>query len=118
MMSASTPIQAYQEKIGLLNARLKEEIKKRNTIAWARFICIVLAISAFYYLLPSGIGNAILASLLFIAIFIRLVIVATNISERISNLRLLKQINEEEIEIAAGNYFGRPTGVEMLPPLH
>lgn len=118
MMTTHAPLSSYREKITAVNAALKKLKKTRSLVGWARFACIVLAIGAFYYLLASSIGYAVLAALAFLAVFLRLVVVAADINQQINNLEQLRTINEDELAIAAGDFYAFPDGTEYLPEIH
>lgn len=52
------------------------------------------------------------------AIFFRLVVLSTRNNNKISNLDLLLNINQQELSISEGKYNTLPDGIDMLPPLH
>src|SRR5688572_9190062 len=89
----------YQRNVEALTADLKKLKKKKDLIAWGRFLLLVAAIAIFFYVRPYGIGYAILASTLLIAAFLRLVVRSATNNEMITNTEQLLRINREELEV-------------------
>lgn len=79
---------------------------------------MIAIVAGFYYLKPAGLLLAFSTSILFLAIFLRLVILSSRNNDKINNLNLLLDINQQELDIASGKYMSLPDGHEYLPPLH
>lgn len=118
MRRNSAPTDLYIKEIDKITTQLTTLRRKRSRVGWARFACIVFAIAVFYQMLPSGIGIACISALVFIAIFLRLVVIAINNNDKINNLQRLSIINQEELKLAAGEFYHRPDGSAYLPPVH
>lgn len=114
----SFPETIYQQEIERLNGHLSALKKRKNNIAWARFGIIVILAGALYYLYPLNYLYALIAGIILLAVFIRLVIIAANNNTAIENHQRLIAINQQEIQIAAGYYLERPNGASFLSPLH
>ncbi len=92
--------------------------KRKDSISWLRFAIVLLLIAALYYLYPlSALYSGICAFLLG-AVFIRLVILAVNNSTATGNYKRLLAINQQELQIAAGQYTGLPDGAAFLSATH
>jgi hypothetical protein len=118
MNHKSFPQAAYASEIERLNSQLDLLKKKKNIISWTRFAVILLLAAALYYLYPISFLYAAIAAVLLIAAFIRLVILAVNNNTRIDNHNRLLAINQNEINITAGDYLERPDGANFLLPQH
>lgn len=118
MMPVTDPLSVYKKRIEELSISLNTLKKKKNRIAWGRFFSLLAAVGAFYYIQSAGLVYAFGATILFLAIFLRLVVISASNNERIQNQELLMEINQQEIVIANGNYTNRPDGSEYLPVIH
>jgi len=118
MNHKSFPQAIYTSETDRLNNQLLLLKKRKDTIAWTRFGVIILLIAALYYLYPTGLLYVSVASVLLIAVFIRLVIMAANNNTAIENYRRLFSINQQEIQIAAGDYLERPDGESFRSATH
>ncbi|MEJ7770037.1 MAG: hypothetical protein WKF70_10930 [Chitinophagaceae bacterium] len=118
MMPENDPLAVYRKRIDDLSIYIRELKKKRHGIAWGRFACLLAIIACFYYIWPYGLAFTSLAVIFCLAIFLRLVIISVNNNELIAHHQLLVTLNQQEIQIAAGNYTSRPDGTELLPSLH
>lgn len=118
MSTTPAPVQVYTKRIDGLLTALQHLKKKKDIIAWSRFIAVVAIIAALYYLRPYGLMYTLASAALLFAAFLRLVVLSSKNNERIHNLQLLVQVNRQEIDIAAGNFADLPDGRQHLPPLH
>jgi hypothetical protein len=118
MNHQSFPLAIYTSETERLNAQLLLLKKRKNTIAWTRFAVIILLIAALYYFYAVSLLYTAIAALLLTSLFIRLVIMATNNKTAIENYNRLVNINQTEIQIAAGYYTDRPDGANFLSPVH
>jgi hypothetical protein len=110
-------IPVYEQRIEKINARLSDLKKKKDFIAFARLVIILLAIAIVYFLYYKGWIVAI-PVLTLIAIFLRLVVIAVNNNIETANHQQLLQINQKEIAIANRQYTDLPDGQTFLPPVH
>lgn len=110
-------IPVYEQQIEKISARLSDLKKKKDFIAFARLLIILSAILIAYFMYPQGWIVAIPVIIL-VAVFLRLVIIATNNNAEIANHQLLLQINEEEIAIANRQYTHLSDGHSFLPSAH
>lgn len=117
-MHLTPSLAAYQQRITSLSAEINSKKKKRGIIAWLRFAAVLAIFASLYYLNPFGWTYAILAAGIFVAAFLRLIVLSGRNNDLISNLERLLLINQQEIQIASGSYTGRPAGSAYLPPLH
>src|ERR1700712_3235034 len=101
-MEKTLPESTYKKRITLLSSQRDELKKKKSIIAWSRFFLMVIIITSFYYLRPFNLIFAVLTAFILVAIFFRLVMLSTRNNDKINNLNLLLEINNQEIEIAAG----------------
>lgn len=118
MNHQSFPVAMYRLEIERLTEVLTQKKKRKDIIAWTRFGVILLLAASVYVLYPRGIAYASIAGVLWMAVFIRLVILAANNSTAIENIQRLLQINREEIAVAAGEYTQRPDGEQFTYPTH
>ena len=118
MNHKSFPQAIYTSETERLNSQLLLLKKRKDTISWARFAVISLLLAALYYLYPTGLLYASIAAVLLIAVFIRLVLMAANNNTAIENYRRLVSINQQEIQIAKGDYLERSDGDNFRSPAH
>jgi hypothetical protein len=118
MNNLADPATTYTAYIGILNEQLDKLKKKKNTIAWARLLVLVLAIIAGYYLYEPSLAAAFIVVILLLAVFIRLVVLATNNKTAIENTNRLIEINQQELSVANGNYTHLPGGEGLAPADH
>lgn len=112
------PETTYTAQINQLNQQLTLLKKRRSRIAWARLAVVFLLIAAAVYLYPISFAIAFITLLLLLAVFIRLIIVSTNNKTAIDNCNRLIEINNQELEIAAGHYTHLPSGSIHAPATH
>ncbi len=117
-MALTDSLTTYQQRISSLAGTRKQRRKRQSLIAWSRFGVIVAIVASLVYLPPYGWNIAIAAAIVFAAIFLRLLVLSARNNEYISNLDYLLQINQQELQIAAGDYTWQFDGSAYLPPLH
>ncbi len=110
--------QKYQEQISKYQTELIKLRTYSSRVGWARLLCIVLAISLIIWQWPVFQWLPTCFIFVSVVIFLRLVAIAVDTSARIRHLVLLIEINEEELQIKAGNYYERFDGKEFAPKLH
>jgi hypothetical protein len=118
MITNLFPENTYHAELTRLNSTLNSLKHTKNRIAWGRLAAILLLIASAFYLWPVSQLLAILASSIFLGIFIRLLVLAANNSTAIENCNRLISINQQEISIAAGAYTQLPNGSKFLQPTH
>jgi hypothetical protein len=118
MNHTSFPVDAYTAEINRLNQQLTLLKKRKDLIAWSRFALVILLAAAIYYLYSISLVYMGLAALLIIAVFGRLVILSANTRTAMENTSRLVSINQNEINIADGQYTDRPDGSNFAYPLH
>lgn len=118
MMSISAPLPIYNKRIEDLSADRIHLKNKQNGIAWGRFVCIVVMAISLYYAWPFGVFYTVLTVIVFMAVFLRLVILSAKNNEKIGSLDRLLLINQQEIDMAAGQYISLPDGHDFLPNNH
>ena len=118
MNQADFPGAVYIDYIKELTAELNLLKQRKNLVAWTRLIIILLLIAAVWYLHNVNTTATIVISIVLIAVFTRLIIIATNYNNKIENTRVLIDINEQEIAIANGQYHQMPDGAAFLYPTH
>lgn len=117
-MNHTEPIATYGQRINTLSLERNAVARQKNSIAWGRLAAVIAAVLSFYFLKNVHLGLALFTALLFIALFFRLIVLAINAAQKLSNLDRLIFINQQEIEIAAGNYHHLPDGLQHLPTVH
>lgn len=93
--------------------------RKRSLLSWARLLSVVLAIGWLYWQWPVSSWAVVLPSVLLIAIFLRLVVLSTNVQQRLQHVQQLIIINEAELrQLQEHSYKHRYDGAAYLPPNH
>ena len=108
----------YTDQLAALKTANGLLIKRKSLLAWLRFSAAVALIAAIYLLLPVGIYYVLLAILLMLALFIRLVVVDIKNKNAIQHNLHLQQINEEELMALQHQYAGFADGATFLPADH
>jgi DNA mismatch repair ATPase MutS len=108
----------YTNQIAVLEEQRKVLIKRRSLLAWLRFAAIVALGAAIYFLLPVGINYTIIATLLLLTAFIRLVFIDLENKSAIKNNGHLKKINELEIAALAHHYYNFGEGKQFVTAEH
>ena len=114
----SFPQDIYTAEINRLNGQLQLLKKRKDIISWTRFATILLLIASVYYLHTLSLVFTSIIAVILVAVFIRLVILAASNNAAIENYKRLASINENEIQIATGQYMNMPDGAHFLSPLH
>lgn len=114
----SSPLTVYGQQIEAFSRQVELVQSRLNRVAWGRFFVVALMIALFWFLKPLGLLYAFAAAAACFALFLRLVVVSVKYKEELQHLRLLLQINRQELEIAAGHYTTLPDAKESLPAVH
>ena len=117
-MEKLTPVAVYKKRIDELSVENESLKTKKSTIASSRFFIMIAIVASFYYIKPYSLSYAIITIIILIVIFLRLVVLSTRNNNKMSNLDLLLNINNQELQIASGKYNKQPDGIEMLPAIH
>jgi len=112
------PKQFYQTRLGDLHAYLKQLQQRKSSFAWLRLGAIIAIIAGFYFLWSLGIVYVIIASIVLLVIFVRLVNADLKNQSKIEHTNQLIRINENELKFLDGNYYDFPTGSEHIPKEH
>lgn len=117
-MTDKNPIEVYIARVHDLSGLLSVLNKKRNNLAWFRFISIVAAFLSAYLLWSYGLLFATSAFIFFFGIFLRMVVLDIKNKHRIENTHTLLDINNEEIKIARHEFTHRDEGSRFMPASH
>ena len=112
------PVTFYNKRIEILRQQLKRLEKKKSAFGWLRFGSIVAIIIAFYVLWSLSIWYVILAGVLLLALFIRLLYADLNNKAAIAHVNFLLEINHDELKILDGNYHDFFDGAQYAPEHH
>ena len=110
--------QFYQTRLGELRAYLKQLQQRKSSFAWLRLGAIIAIVAGFYFLWSLGIIYVIIASVLLLIIFVRLVNADLKNQSKIEHTNQLVRINENELKFLDGNYYDFPSGNEHIPKEH
>src|SRR6185312_7472795 len=108
----------YQNRLEELRAHLKQLQQRKSSFAWLRLGAIIAIIAGFYVLWSLGIIYVIVASVLLLFIFVRLVSADLKNQTKIEHTNQLIRINENELKFLDGNYYDFPSGSEHIPKEH
>jgi len=108
----------YQNRLEELRAHLKQLQQRKSSFAWLRLGAIIAIIAGFYVLWSLGIIYVIVASVLLLFIFVRLVSADLKNQSKIEHTNQLIRINENELKFLDGNYYDFPSGSEHIPKEH
>ncbi len=108
----------YAQRIAALEEQRRALIKRRLLLAWLRFAAIIALGAALYFLLPVAINYAVIAALLLLALFIRLVYIDLENKSAIKNNGHLVKINQLEIAALAHQYYNFEDGHQFTPAEH
>jgi len=118
MNHKSFPLALYNTEIERLTGLLLGLKKRKNSIAWTRFALVLLLIASLYYLYPLGLALTAIVSIILIAAFFRLVVLAVNNNNSIENQQRLISVCQAEIQIAEGHYLENANGARFLSATH
>ena len=117
-MQNSDPEKIYKEHLASLDHQLTHLLKKKNQLAWLRFISLVAAGIAPWQLWSVNWVVALIVSILLFALFLRFVIMDIDNRESIENTKRLIEINKEEIDILNHHFTKRFDGQIFQPGHH
>jgi hypothetical protein len=112
------PLKYYTARKEILQAELKKLQQKKSAFGWLRFGAIAAVIAAFYFLWSMGIGYAIIAGVLLLVVFVRLLLADLKNKAAISHITSLININNNELKFLNGDFYDFPAGIEHIPADH
>jgi hypothetical protein len=111
-------VKIYNERITRLEDDLRLLKRRKNTISWIRFIITVVAAFVAWQLKDNGWLYIALPIFIWLAVFLRLVVLAVKNNASIAHHQRLVAINYQEIAIAKGHYTDRPDGSQFKLQVH
>ncbi len=112
------PQQFYQTRLEDLRVQLKKLQQRKSSFAWLRLGSIIAIIAGLYLLWSFGIWYVIIATLILLFIFVRLIYADLKNQADIEHTIRLIQINENELKCLAGDYYDFDAGTEHIPKEH
>jgi DNA mismatch repair ATPase MutS len=112
------PIEFYKQRLISLQAGLAVLNKKKLVFGRLRLITIAAIILSLYFIMPYNIWYVVVATILLLALFIRLVLADLKNKTSIKHLELLININDDEINAITDNYYHFIDGQEHIPKNH
>jgi len=111
-------ITVYTKRIDKLEEDLGLLKRRKNTISWIRFIITIVVAVVAWRLKDNGLLYMALPIVIWLAVFLRLVVLAVKNNAAIAHHQRLVAINEREIEIANGHYTNLPDGSQFKLQVH
>ncbi|MDQ2719956.1 MAG: hypothetical protein M3Z26_09405 [Bacteroidota bacterium] len=108
----------YQNRLEELRSHLQNLKKRKSSFGWLRLGAIIAIIAGFYLLYSLGIIYVIIATILLLYVFIRLIYADLNNQSKIEHTNQLIYINEDELKCLSGNYYDLNDGSEHIPKDH
>ena len=112
------PMQFYQNRLEELKAQLKKLHQRKSSFAWLRLGAIIAIFVGFYLLWSVGIVYVLIATVLLLFIFTRLLLADLKNQSQIEHTNRLIHINENEVKCLAGSYYDFDAGTEHIPKEH
>ena len=108
----------YQNRLAELNTQLHKLKQRKSSFAWLRLGAIAAIVFAFYLLWSLGVVYVVIATILLLFIFTRLIYADLKNQSKIEHTSKLININENELKFFAGDYYDFETGAEHIPKEH
>lgn len=108
----------YKNRIDELQQELKKLEQKKSVFGWLRFGSIAAIIAVFYLLWSLGPWYVIVASIILLVVFVRLLYADLKNKAAIAHINILININNDELKFLAGVYYDFPDGSEHIPNDH
>lgn len=118
MNHASFPAVQYDDAMKACEQRLQERTRRKSMISWARLLTVAVLLLFVYFSWNHWQWYNWVITIVLIAIFIRLVILATNNQALLKNEQLLLQLHQDEIKIAGGDFLSFPNGAAFAKAGH
>ncbi|MDQ6889451.1 MAG: hypothetical protein M3Z56_04130 [Bacteroidota bacterium] len=112
------PADFYIQRLENLGNDLKKLQQRKSYFGWMRFGTIAAIVFAFYILWSLGIWYVIIASILLLIIFVRLLFADLANKEAIDHLNHLIEINKNELKFIEGSYYDFENGDQLTPKEH
>ena len=112
-MNKSFPQAWYEDNIANLKIKLKEKTRKRRFLGWARLLSLGATIVSIIVLWSSGLALIVITAILLLTLFFALVAADIRNNERIRNIEILLDINNEEIRIHHHDFGTVPAGENL-----
>lgn len=112
------PTQFYQSRVEELTAQLKKLKQRKSSFAWLRLGAIIAIFVGFYLLWSLGIVYVIIATILLLFTFTRLLLADLKNQSQIEHTNRLIRINENELKCLDGNYYDFDAGIRHIPKEH
>ncbi|RZL97283.1 MAG: hypothetical protein EOO88_62685, partial [Pedobacter sp.] len=113
-----TPGQFYKQRLGSLREERKKLQQRKTIFGIVRFGNIALLIAAFYFLWNLGVLYLVIAAVLLLAIFIRLIYRDLANRAALEHNAQLIRVNEDELMATEGNYHHFANGSNFAPKEH
>lgn len=108
----------YRKRLEELKTELKKLKQRKSSFGWLRLGAIIGLFVGFYLLWSLGIWYVVIASVLLLIVFTQLVYADLRNHHKIENTSKLININENELQSLAGNYFIFDDGSAHIPKEH
>lgn len=112
------PTDFYDKRIQDLEIDLEKLKQRKSSLGWLRFGSIAAIVIAFYILWSLGVMYVLIASILLLIIFVRLLFADLANKEAINHVNHLIIINKDELKFIKGNYYDFPGGNQYAPADH
>ena len=112
------PQQFYQQRLQDLHTELNQLQKRKSSFAWLRLGAIAAIIFAFYFLWSLGFLYVIIASIILLFIFVRLIYADIDNQSKIDHTKQLIHLIEDETKCLNNDYFHLPDGVNHFTKDH
>ena len=110
--------QFYESRISELKVQLKKYQNKKSALGWIRLGPLVALFVAFYFLLSVGLIYLLIAVIIIILVFIKLLYADLDNKNLIDKTKVLIAINENEIKSINGDYLSFDEGLQFAPKNH
>lgn len=108
----------YNSTLLGLQDQLAKRQKRKSAFGILRFGSVAAIIAAFYFLYSFGWVYVLMAAVILVAIFLRLVILDLANKEAISHLLELIRVNKDELLALEGKYYHFEDGNSLIPKEH
>ncbi|MEO8853072.1 MAG: hypothetical protein ABI359_04790, partial [Ginsengibacter sp.] len=112
------PKEFYQNRLEELKTQLKNLKQRKSSFAWLRLGSIAAIFFAFYLLWSFGVVYVVIATVILLFIFTRLIYADLKNQSKIEHTNKLINICENELKCLDGDYYGFETGAEHIPKEH
>lgn len=113
----NNPLEYYEEHVNVYKAEVKACQKNMVSLSLLRLTVFVLCGLAIYFFFHIW-QAAVIIGLVGIIVFVKLLSRYTDVKQEKAFYEALVKINEEEIQIASGNFHDRNNGLQYQDPTH